>query len=240
MSSTRHRLVSYGHDGLTLNARFYPAAASATGAVLIFPTIAGPNRPMFRRAEMLGQLGYHAFIADYYGRPYESFADADEMFAAGRELMGDVDRFRARLSAALEAFRGVEEAKDLPMAVIGYCMGGKAVCEMARAGADLACGVGFHGLLTSERPAGPGDVKTPLLLCHGQDDPMVPPDDVRTFQEEMDAAGASWMVHAYSGAKHGFTDPGSDERDSDAVAYHAAADRMSWEAMRTFFAIHMG
>ena len=59
-------------------------------------------------------------------------------------------------------------------------------------------------------------------------------EQVIAFMEEMDQAGANWHLHAYSGVRHGFTDPGSDERDLDAVAYDPSADRQSWAAMMSF------
>ncbi len=51
----------------------------------------------------------------------------------------------------------------------------------------------------------------------------------------MDAAGANWHFHAYSGVKHGFTDPASDQRGLAAVGYNASADRQSWSAMLSLF-----
>jgi dienelactone hydrolase len=64
---------------------------------------------------------------------------------------------------------------------------------------------------------------------------MVPRSQVLAFWEEMDAAGAKWHFHSYSGVKHGFTDPGSDERGIAAIAYDASADRQSWAAMLELF-----
>ena len=62
-----------------------------------------------------------------------------------------------------------------------------------------------------------------------------PKDVVTAFWEEMDAAGADWHFHSYSGVKHGFTDPGSDARGLAAIAYDASADRQSWAAMLSLF-----
>ena len=64
---------------------------------------------------------------------------------------------------------------------------------------------------------------------------MVPRNAVLAFWEEMDAAGADWHFHSYSGVRHGFTDPGSDSRGFDAVKYNASADRQSWAAMLGLF-----
>ena len=64
---------------------------------------------------------------------------------------------------------------------------------------------------------------------------MVPREQVMAFWQEMDAAGANWHFHAYSGVKQGFTDPASDSRGLAAVGYDASADRQSWAAMNNLF-----
>jgi dienelactone hydrolase len=48
------------------------------------------------------------------------------------------------------------------------------VLELARTGADLADAITVHGSLGSARPAGAGEIKTRLLVCHGALDPHVP------------------------------------------------------------------
>lgn len=200
-------------------------AGQPRAAVVIFPTIANTNAHMERRARMLAEAGFVALIADFYGEPVRDFAHAGELAAV---LRADVDRYRARLLAATTAL--AERYPDLPLVAIGYCMGGQAALEVARAGAGLRLAASFHGLLeTGRRAAAPFTAR--LLVCHGDADPMVPRDHVLTFWEEMDAVGACWHFHSYSGVKHGFTDPESDARGLPAIAYDTSADRQSWGAL---------
>lgn len=207
-------------------------AARPRAAVVIFPTIANATPPIERRAGMLAEAGYLAMIADLYGEPVESF-EASRPLAD--RLRADVNVYRKRLASAIAALRDHPEAAELPMAAIGYCMGGQAALEVARDGAELAAVVSFHGLLDTAEPAAPGRIKARLLICHGDADPMVPREQVLAFWQEMDAAGADWHFHSYSGVKHGFTDPGSDARGLAAIAYDASADRQSWTALIAFF-----
>lgn len=204
-------------------------AGAPRAAVVVYPTIANANPPMERRARMLAEAGYLALIADFYGEPVRDFAHAGELAAA---LRSDTGRYRARVAAAVSALRG--EAEGLRLAAIGYCMGGQAALEAARHGLDLAAVATFHGLLeTGSRAARP--IKPRLLICHGDTDPLVPRSQVIAFWEEMDAVGADWRFHSYSGVKHGFTDPGSDARGLPAIGYDASADRQSWAALTSFF-----
>lgn len=223
--------VAYVDRGTALTGWLARPQGKARAAIVVFPTIANVLPAIERRAAMLAQQGYVALIADFYGTPVESFAAAGPLAEA---LRGDVDHYRARLTAAVSALRAHESADGLPMAAIGFCMGGQAVLELARSGADLAAVVSFHGLLDTARLA-EGPIAPRILVCHGDQDPMVPRSQVIAFWEEMDRVGARWHFHAYSGVRHGFTDPASDGRGLPAIAYDASADRQSWSAMLKLF-----
>ena len=197
----------------------------ARAAVLVFPTIANITPAIERRARMLADAGFIAMIADFYGEPVESFEASLPMAA---KLRGDVDVYRQRLMAGVDALSAL--APDLPHVAIGYCMGGQAVLELARAGANLAVAASFHGILSTGRVAQrhfPGRI----LVCHGDADPMVPREQVMEFWQEMDSVGNNWHFHSYSGVRHGFTDPDSDARGMDAIGYNSSADRQSWAAL---------
>jgi dienelactone hydrolase len=219
----------YNHDETALTGWLARPQGRPRAAILVLPTIANAGPAVKRRAAMLGELGYLALIADFYGT-----AQGD-LQALAQDLRADVDHYRARLGAALDALRGLPDAADLPIAAIGYCMGGQAALELAREGEALFAAVSFHGILATDRPALPDTVKAQILVCHGDADPLVPREQVLAFWNEMDAARADWHFHSYSQVKHGFTDPGSDARGLPAIGYDARADRQSWAAMTSLF-----
>jgi len=201
------------------------------GALVLFPTIVNVNAALERRALMLAQAGFVVMIADFYGEPVGSF-EASQPLAA--QLREDVNHYRMRLAAAVAALRSLDCSKGLRLGAIGYCMGGQAVLELARNGEDLALVASFHGILeTGRRATSDSGIHPRLLICHGDADPLVPRSSVVAFWEEMDRAGANWHFHAYSGVRHGFTDPGSDARGLPAIGYDASADRQSWSALMT-------
>ncbi|MFK4871259.1 dienelactone hydrolase family protein [Novosphingobium sp. ZW T3_23] len=224
--------IAYSHAGQDLTGHLARPAGTPRAAVVIFPTIANATAATERRAKMLAGLGYLTLIADFYGEPVASF---EASFPLAEKLRADSGHYRGRIAAAIAALRGVPEAEGLPLLGIGYCMGGQAVLEAARAGEDLLSAVSFHGTLSTSTPAEPGAIKARILVCHGDADPLVPREQVIGFWEEMDRAGANWHFHSYSGVRHGFTDPGSDERGMAAIGYDASADRQSWNAMLSFF-----
>ena len=233
------RSLTYADGATPLTGELFIPAGKARAAVLLLPTIAGANAPMLRRAERLRDLGYLTLIADYYGAPTTAMGGTLSPQDGAEALRGDWTAYRARLAAGYNALSALDLAARLPLAVIGYCMGGQAALELARMGKAMMAAVSFHGILSTERPVEAGTTLPPMLICHGHLDPMVPPEQVRGFEAEMDGAGARYSIHSYAKAKHGFTDPGSDARGIPAIAYDAEADAQSWSAMLTFFAIHV-
>jgi dienelactone hydrolase len=206
-------------------------AGPPRAAVLVFPTIMNSTPAVEDKARKLAEAGCLALIADFYGKRPASF---DEARACAAEIRPDPLAYRRRLKAALRALATLPGTEGLPLAAIGFCMGGQAALELARDGAPLAAVVSFHGLLDTGLPAEPGQVSARILVCHGDADPMVPRSQVLAFWEEMDAARADWHFHAYSGVRHGFTNPAKVE-GNPAVAYDASADRQSWAAMLSLF-----
>jgi dienelactone hydrolase len=221
--------IAYSHGDTPLTGWLARPQGKPRAAILVLPTIANATAATKLRAAMLADRGYLALVADFYG-PAQG-----EIQALAQELRADVDHYRARIAAALATLRGLPESAGLPIAAIGYCMGGQAALEAAREGQDLFAAVSFHGILTTDRPAAAGAIQARILVCHGDADPLVPREQVLAFWGEMDAAGANWHFHSYSGVKHGFTDPGSDARGMAAIGYDASADRQSWAAMTSLF-----
>ncbi len=196
--------VRYADGDVALTGLVARPSATPRAAVLVFPTIFNPNQAVKDKALALAESGYLAFLADFYGKQPEGMDEARE-FAL--EIRPSPEVYRQRLRASLRAMVSLPDAESLPIAAIGFCMGGQAVLELAREGAPLAAVVSFHGILSTEQAAEPGKVTSRILICHGDADALVPREQVIGFWEEMDAAGANWHFHSYSGVQHGFTNP---------------------------------
>ena len=97
--------------------------------------------------------------------------------------------------------------------------------------------VSFHGNLATEAPAQKGAVKGKLLVLHGAEDPLVPPEQVTAFKKEMDVAEVDYVFVEYPGAKHAFTDPAATEKGQKhkmPLQYDEKADEQSWAEMSKF------
>lgn len=206
-------------------------------AVLVLHEGAGLGEHARERARRLAGLGYVAFAPDLFGGPFES---RELGIAVITGMTADPSGLRRHTDEALALLKARPEVDPARIAAIGFCFGGWAALEIARGGgglggADIACVVSFHGGLRAARPAAPGEIKCPILVCTGADDPHVPSDQRAAFAEEMTRAGADWRINLHGGARHGFTDAAVDPAKWPGSAYHAIADARSWRAMRDLF-----
>lgn len=222
--------VAYADGATALTGLVYRPQGAPRAAVLVYPTIMNQVGVVLDKAASLAVGGYLAFVVDFYGKNPANFEQAREFAAVIRPEPED---FRRRIRQAIASLVSLPGAKGLPLAAIGFCMGGGAVLELAREGAPLEAVVSFHGLLATDLPAQAGEITARILVCHGDADPLVPRSQVVSFWEEMDEAGADWHFHSYGGVKHGFTNPGPALNPN--VAYDASADRQSWAAMFELF-----
>jgi len=182
----------------------------------------------------LAQLGYVAFAVDMYGNGVTA-KDATEAGKLATALRNDRPLMRARAQAALETLRKNPQCDPRRVAAIGYCFGGGVALELARSGADIAGVASFHGNLDTPNPDDAKNIRAKVLVLHGADDPYVNTAQVAIFQQEMRQAKVDWQMIFYGGAVHSFTNPASGDDPSKGVAYNAAADRRSWQAMKDFF-----
>jgi dienelactone hydrolase len=208
------------------------AVSGKRPAILIVHQYRGPGEYEQKRAQMLAQLGYLAFVCDIYGKAVRPASHEAGLAEVGK-YYGDRALFRERLAGGLDRMLENPAADRARVAAIGYCFGGTGVLELARSGADIRGVVSFHGNLDSTMPAQPGDIKCKVLALAGAADPFVPKEQVAAFEKEMDSAGVDWYLEEYGHALHAFTMWGMDMPGM--AKYDAAADKRSWRAMQDFF-----
>ena len=203
-------------------------------AVLIAHDWTGRRDFATGKAQEIAGLGYVGFALDMYGKGvFGADGDVEGNSALMNPLAGDRAALRARMNAALGAVRGLAEVDASKVGAMGYCFGGMCVLELARAGADVGGVISIHGIFSPGEV--PNETISAKVLClHGQDDPMVPPEQVLAFENEMSTAGADWQVHAYGGTMHAFTNPGANDPGFGTV-YNPDADRRATQSIQNFF-----
>lgn len=202
--------------------------------VLICHAWGGRDEFVAGKARKLAELGYVGFALDMYGKGV-SGSGPEENARLMQPFMDDRAKLQRRINAALYAVRLMPWVDDGKIAAIGFCFGGLCVLDLARTGADIAGVVSFHGLLQAPDNIEKPDIKAKVLVLHGHDDPMVPPEQVAELQQELTTAGADWQIHVYGDTMHAFTNPVANDPDFGTV-YQPLADGRSWQSMKNFLA----
>jgi dienelactone hydrolase len=179
-----------------------------------------------KRSMMLAGEGYAVFAVDLYGQGVRPSTLEDKK-ARSEALYADRKEMRSRLFGGLEAMRSQEGIDPDHLVAMGYCFGGSAILELARAGADLQGFVSFHGGLTTPDDQDYSQVKGPILILHGSKDRVAPMSDVAELAEALDKAEADFSMDIYGGGRHAFTVWSGDR-------YSEQADLASWSALKAF------
>lgn len=203
-------------------------------AVIVVHDWTGKNEFACKKAEKLAELGYVGFALDMYGKGILG-KTKEEKQALIKPFFEDRVRLRQRMEAALEVVKKIEEVDVGKIAAIGFCFGGLCVLDLARSGADVKGVVSFHGLFMPPENVMPATIKAKVLALHGFDDPMVTPDQMVAFAQEMTREKVDWQLVVYGNTMHAFTNPEANDPDFGTV-YEPKADARSWVAMKDFFA----
>lgn len=216
---------TYTADRTLVGYRAKPASPNGAG-LLIAPAFAGLRDFEMAQADLWAAKGYDVLAVDYYGDGWrtDDTAKASDKMA---EVQADRATFCARIQAALSEVRGWGAAR---VGAMGYCLGGKAVLDLARSGQGDAV-VGFHAVF--DAPPTPTQAMPPVLLCHGWADPLATPAEFGTLVDELEAHCADWHALCFGRTEHAFTNP--DRPDG----YVERSARRSVAAAEAFLAEHL-
>ena len=196
----------------------------------------GHNDYARQRTKQLAEEGYTAFALDMYGDGKLATHPKDAN-AFMTEVMKNLDIAEKRFDKAYDILQSSKYTEKENISALGYCFGGAVVLHMARAGKDLDSVISYHGSLGSAIGEKPSNIKAKVRVFTGQQDPMIPVQQVADFTSEMFTAGADFNVQVYPGVQHSFTNKGATkvgEKFELPLAYDAYADKDSWQQSMEF------
>jgi carboxymethylenebutenolidase len=182
--------------------------------------------------------GYVAASPELYARTGAPGHDFDVVLPAmfglpDAQIVSDLEAVAAHL-------RGLEDT-DGRVAIIGFCMGGRAtiLAAFSSDAFDVAipCWGGFLNRATFDdettgpRPTPPAaladDLSCPILLVGGAEDQNPAPAELQALHDRLAAAGKDVTIKLYEGAGHAFF---ADYRDS----YHEERARELWADVHAY------
>jgi dienelactone hydrolase len=228
--------VAYQQDTAALEGLmvYEPGGKGKRPGIVLVPDWMGVTDMARQYGERIAKMGYVVLVADIYGKGVRP-KDAKEASAQAAFYRNDRPLMQARAQAALAQLLKSPRVDASRTGAMGFCFGGGVALELARSGADLDAVVSVHGNLDTPHPEAARNIKAKVLVLHGADDPFVPQDQVKAFQDEMRAAKVDWALTQYGNAVHAYTNPEAGNDNSKGAAYNAEADRRSFRAMQDFY-----
>lgn len=221
----------------------HPEEGTHPGVVLL-PDVRGIYEHFRELGRRLAAEGFAVLVADLYrrtGRPTLTDPASAMRWIAELDDRIVMDEIRA----AVAFLRGHPAVGGQPVGILGFCMGGQYTLLAACSVPGLAAAVSFYGMIRyapgldpAKKPHAPldiaADLRCPLLGLYGAEDPLIPLEDVRAFEEAARRSGRAVEFRVYPGAGHAFLNDTQPER----YRPEAAAD--AWRRAVAFLRSHLG
>jgi carboxymethylenebutenolidase len=213
-------------DGHSLNAFQSLPDRTPRGAVVVLQEVFGVNDHIRSVTEGFALAGYAAIAPALFDRiePGIELGYAGDDLARGRDLRNEIGWEAAvtDIAAAVQAVVGWGR-----VGVVGYCWGGSlAWLAATRITPHVAAAVCYYGgQIAQFRDETP---KCPVQMHFGEQDPLIPADDVAAIRAAQPAAD----IHVYP-AGHGFNCTARGDYDPDSA-------RRAGERTAAFLAEHVG
>uniref|UniRef100_A0A914WM25 Dienelactone hydrolase domain-containing protein n=1 Tax=Plectus sambesii TaxID=2011161 RepID=A0A914WM25_9BILA len=172
------RLVQYNDGNVRLTGYLaYPLEnGTARPGILIAHDFNGRDAFEDGKANDLARLGYVAFAYDLYGKVG---ATTEENMGLMRPFTENRDLLLKRIQLSLDQLKQAPGVNQNMLGAIGFCFGGMAVLDMARANlAGVQVVVSFHGTLDPPPTTNTSSIRAKVLVCHGHNDSSITPDKV--------------------------------------------------------------
>ncbi len=231
----KHDAFTYsdGHDSFIGYLAWDEQFEGAIPAVLIAPAFGGLGPFEKALAEELAAEGYVALAVDYYGNGKRA-EGPDEARALMAEVTADRQVLARRMIAAFEAVEAMPHVDATRVGAMGFCLGGKAVLDLARTGADIKACIPIHGVYDTPNFE-TQKMRAAVMVLHGWNDPLAPPEALSALAEELTAHCDDWQVLGFGHTGHAFTNPNAQD-EAGGMMYNERATERSWVALRNFLA----
>lgn len=207
--------------------------------VLMYPDAYGIRPRVTEMADRVAERGYAVLAPNLLYRAGRSpqfdlsaLADPEERGRIFEKVFPSIQALDAEsitrdTEAYLDFFHAQDRVAPGPVAIVGYCMGGTNALRAIEAFPERIAALGsFHaGRIVSDRPDSPhlavGNITGEAYFAHADNDRSMTPEQIRTLEEALDAAGVRYRSEVYQDASHGFT-------MADTAAYQEAGEQRHW------------
>ena len=204
---------------------YLACAEDPKGAVIVLPEWWGLNDQIKETCDRFAQAGFTALSPDLYdGRVAQEADEADH-------LMTGLDWVGATHSDVRGAAQYLEAETGLPVAVMGFCMGGALTIIAAVDVPEIKAVVCYYGIPPIEQ-ADPAKMQVPFQGHFAGIDDWCTPEAVKDLEEQTKSNSGPVEIHMYEGKEHAFFNTMSNRFDKDAA-------ELSWTRTVEFLSHHL-
>jgi carboxymethylenebutenolidase len=210
-----------------------PMRAGMYPGIVVIHEWWGLNSQIKGVADRLAEAGYVAIVPDLYRGKLGTDAGLAHELMRGLNENYALDVIRSAIAWLREhdsrtTRRG---GRTMPVATVGFCMGGHLSLAAALRKAEIQAAVMFYGSVETD-PKALEPLAVPLLGIFGNEDRGIPLDQIRSFESLLKEAGKDATVLVYPGVGHAFF---NEERPG----YDREAAHDAWERTKMFLAQKM-
>jgi carboxymethylenebutenolidase len=212
--------------------------------VLLVMDAYGLRPTIYEMADRIAADGYAVLAPNVFYRggrspvPLGDLTDREQRTRVFQAVQPMIEQLTPeRLAADGAAYLGclAEVASPGPVAITGYCMGGRVGWRIAAAHPDrVASLAAFHpGRLVTDAPESPhrsaSDLTAELYFGFADQDPSMTAEQIAALERTLREVGAHYRSEIYEGAQHGYT-------MADTPAYDEAARERHFRELRALLA----
>lgn len=170
----------------------------------------GLNDNIKEMADQLANEGYMVLAVDLFnGTVAANPEEAGQLAGAVRDNPSNAI---SNLQSAVRYLASLENVNSSRIASLGWCFGGGQSLQLAlniEPGFPLvATGLYYGNLVTDQEEL--SKIKWPVLGIFGNQDQSIPVDQVRQFEESLNATSVPNEIYVYDGVGHAFANPSND------------------------------
>jgi carboxymethylenebutenolidase len=168
-------------------------------AVIMIHEFYGLNESIIGKAEGLSQEGYYVVAPDTFRGSTTSWIPR----AIYQVITTEQENVNADLDSVYGWLESQPEVDPDRIAIVGFCYGGRTSLLYSLHNSRLAATVVFYGSPVTD-PETLQQLPGPVLGIFGGVDRSIPLDEVRAFEEGLEAAGISHEITVYEDQPHAF------------------------------------
>ena len=221
--------------------RALPKGGVPQPGIIVIHEFHGLNDHIKDVTRRFAREGYVGLGVDLFSRAEDQPDPTDVQALFRRMQMLPDDQAIEDLVAAENYLHSIPQVGARRVGAVGFCMGGLyayllgCADDMVRAVADFY-GAIVYPTTSPLKPISPiekaDNLHCPLLGVFGAEDPVIPVEQVREFEDRLRALGKDFEIHVYPGCGHAFF---NDTRET----YRPEAAKDAWAKTLRFLAKYL-